>query len=85
MVLAQNYPNPFNAATTIHYYLNQPSYVTIDIYNLLGRKVETLVPGLGQTGNHRAVWDSKNNPTGIYFYKINSGDYSVSMKMLLLK
>jgi hypothetical protein len=84
-VLAQNYPNPFNAVTTIQYHLNQPSYVTIEIYDLLGRKIEMLAPGFRRSGSHRVIWDSKDNPSGIYFYKIETGEYSASMKMLLLK
>ena len=84
-MLAQNYPNPFNANTVIQYYLNRPSQVTIDIYDLLGRKIETLSQGFLQAGNHRIIWESRNNPTGLYFYKIDIGEYAEIGEMILLK
>jgi hypothetical protein len=83
--IAQNYPNPFNPTTTIHYDLPAPSNVTLEVYDLLGQRVETLVDGNQQAGNHIAVWTANNKPSGIYFYRIEAGDFSETKKMLLLK
>jgi len=81
----QNYPNPFNATTIIHYNLPEPSQVTIDIYNILGRRVETLVNRQQQVGYHQAIWNAVGFSSGVYFYKIQAGDYTETRKMLLLK
>ena len=80
-----NYPNPFNASTTIRYNLSEPSYVTIDIYDVLGRKVEMLVEQYQQAGCHKVSWNADDNTSGIYFYKIQAGNHSESKKMVLLK
>ena len=81
----QNHPNPFNAATTIKYSLPEKSQVTIEIYNILGRKIETLVSGIQPAGSHSVVWDAENQPSGIYFYRIDAGEYVESKNCLLLK
>ena len=83
--LAQNYPNPFNAATTIKYSLPEESQVTIEIYNILGRKIETLVSGIQPAGSYSVVWDAENQPSGIYFYRIDAGAHVESKNCLLLK
>jgi hypothetical protein len=83
--ISQNYPNPFNASTTIGYSLTEPSDVTIDIYDILGRKVETLVQREQSAGSHQVVWNAKDQPSGMYFYRIEAGDYTEARKMLLLK
>jgi hypothetical protein len=83
--LFPNYPNPFNASTTIQYNLPKASNVTIDIYDILGRKVETLVSQRKQPGMYTVVWDAKDIPSGIYFYKLQAGDYSQSKKCVILK
>jgi hypothetical protein len=88
--LKGNYPNPFNPTTTIHYSLKTDSPVKIEIYNLLGQKVKTLVNGAKKSGNHSIVWNGKddagrNAGSGIYFYKMNTGKYSASHKMVLMK
>jgi len=80
-----NYPNPFNNSTTIEYGLKQDERVVIEIYDLLGRKIETLVDVYQPAGMHRAIWNADQISTGIYFYKINAGDFSKTRKMLLLK
>jgi hypothetical protein len=84
-ILTQNYPNPFNANTTIQFYLAQPSDVTIEIYDLLGRKIESVTPGFYQAGNHRVAWDSNNNPSGIYFYRLTASGRTEARKMILLR
>ncbi len=83
--LAQNYPNPFNAKTTIKYGLPEAREVTIEIYNTLGRRVETLVQEKQAAGYHQVVWDAENQPSGVYFYWIKAGEYKESRSCLLLK
>lgn len=83
--LAQNCPNPFNAFTTIKYNLPKETDVTIDIYDIIGRKVETLVDKQQPAGYHHVVWDANDKSSGMYFYRIKTGDYTETKKMLLLK
>jgi hypothetical protein len=84
-MMFQNHPNPFNAATTIRYELPKFAEVTVDIYDILGRKVATLVSGPQQAGPHRVVWDATEYPSGIYFYRLKANDFVETKKMLLLK
>ncbi len=83
--LNQNYPNPFNPVTTIKYSLPDASDVSLDIYDILGRKVITLVDEYQPAGYHQAVWNADQYATGMYFYKIKAGDFTKTKKMLLLK
>lgn len=81
----QNYPNPFNATTNIYYSIPEDAYVTIDIFDLLGRKVETLVSGNHAPGIYTATWNGSNVTSGMYFYIIQANDFSEKKTMLLLK
>ena len=83
--LFQNYPNPFNPTTTITYSLPKNSFVTLTIYDLLGREVATLVNEEKHSGTYKVTWNAQNKPSGIYFYKITAGRYSKINKMILLK
>lgn len=83
--LAQNQPNPFNATTTIRYSLPEDGEVTIEIYDILGRKIETLVSGIQPPGWHSVVWDAGEQPSGVYFYSIKAGEFAESKSCLLLK
>jgi hypothetical protein len=83
--LSQNYPNPFNAATFIQYELGRPSDVRIEIFDLLGNKVKILVSEHQEAGAHSVVWNGKDAPSGVYFYKIKAGDFTDTRRMLLLK
>ncbi|UCC80202.1 MAG: choice-of-anchor J domain-containing protein [Candidatus Zixiibacteriota bacterium] len=83
--LEQNYPNPFNASTTIDYTLEDDSHVTLDIFDILGRKIETLVNGNQSSGAHSVVWNADGVATGLYFYRIQAGDFSEIKQMTLLK
>jgi len=84
--LVQNYPNPFNPATTINYRLDQAGMVNLVIYDLLGRKVTTLVDEMKTLGNHTITWNAEDFASGIYFYRIETGDSKVlTQKMLLVK
>jgi len=85
ITLLQNYPNPFNASTTICYTLPEPSNITINIYDILGRKVETLVSRKQQAGFHQAIWNAEDAVSSTYFYKISVGDYTETRQMVLLK
>jgi hypothetical protein len=79
------YPNPFNARTTISYSLPRDSEIEIAIYDITGRKIETLMQGHQTAGEHSVVWDGKNLPSGLYFYRINAGEYSQTRSCVLLK
>jgi hypothetical protein len=83
--LAQNHPNPFNASTRIEYTLPEESQVTVEIYDILGRKIETLIQGKQASGHHRTIWNAQNQPSGIYFYRIEAGEHIQSRSCLLLK
>jgi hypothetical protein len=83
--LRSNYPNPFNSSTTIEYGLLEAGRVRIDIYNLLGRRVETLVDEDMQPGRHRVVWDASGYSSGVYFYRIETSDFIDTKRMVYLK
>ncbi|MCP4584100.1 MAG: T9SS type A sorting domain-containing protein [candidate division Zixibacteria bacterium] len=83
--LAQNYPNPFNASTTIKYDLPKRSNVTIDVFDILGRKVETFNSSVQTPGSHSVVWNALGLGSGIYFYKIQAGNYVQTRRCMLIK
>ncbi|MEJ2636321.1 MAG: T9SS type A sorting domain-containing protein [Calditrichia bacterium] len=83
--LSQNFPNPFNSSTKIKFYLFAPSYVYLQIYNLAGQKIETLVNGYKPTGENEVNWIAEGLPSGIYFYKLQAGEYSETKKLILQK
>ncbi len=84
-VLAQNYPNPFNASTMIQYDLPRQSSVTIEIFDILGRKIETLVEGIRPPGENLAIWDAGPRSSGIYYYRAIFGDMHYLKSMILIK
>ncbi len=83
--LHQNYPNPFNPSTTIRYEIPKSGLVTVKVYNVLGKEIETLINENQTSGVYRLNWNASDYPSGIYFYKIESGEFSKVMKMVLLK
>ncbi|MFQ5607374.1 MAG: T9SS type A sorting domain-containing protein, partial [Candidatus Zixiibacteriota bacterium] len=88
--LGANYPNPFNPSTRIPYSLHVKGHVRIDVYNLLGEHVRTLIDRTQSSGAHEVEWDgiSVNGvtaPSGMYFYRIRTKSFSSARKMLLLK
>jgi parallel beta-helix repeat protein/predicted outer membrane repeat protein len=85
IILNQNYPNPFNSLTIIEYGMSKAGYVRINVFDLLGRKVETLVDEEKQAGQHQAVWDASGHSSGVYFYRIEAGEFTETKKMILLK
>lgn len=83
--LSQNYPNPFNPVTTISYGLPKSSNVQLVVYNLLGQKVAVLVNSFRQAGYYKVDFNSANLPSGVYVYRLQTGEYSSSKKMIYLK
>jgi hypothetical protein len=83
--LEQNYPNPFNSTTVIKYNLPEISHVNIDIYNIIGRRLETLVDEVQAGGHYQVIWNAADYAGGIYFYKIQAADHTNIKKMVLLK
>lgn len=88
--LTGNYPNPFNPETRINYSLKSTQDISLNIYNIKGQKVRTLIDQVQESGNHSVVWNGRDDSnkavtSGIYFYKMKSGKYSSSKKMILLK
>lgn len=83
--LSQNYPNPFNPVTTINYALPKSGDVLLTIYNLRGVEVARLINGEQPAGNHLVTWDASNVASGIYFYRLQAGEFVQVRKMVLLK
>ncbi|HEX2897391.1 MAG TPA: FlgD immunoglobulin-like domain containing protein, partial [candidate division Zixibacteria bacterium] len=88
--LAQNFPNPFNPTTEISFSLPERTQVTLEIYNVLGQRVRTLVDGNLDAGVHSVKWDSRDNEgsqvaSGLYMYRIQTEKFSQSKKMILMK
>jgi M6 family metalloprotease-like protein len=88
--LSQNYPNPFNPSTTIEYTIARTGPVDIAIFDVNGRKVRTLVGEAKMQGNHKAVWNGKNDrgvsvASGVYFYRLTAGNFTQIKKMILLR
>ena len=80
-----NYPNPFNPTTTINYQLPQDGFVTIKVYDMLGKEIATLVDGSRTAGYHNVNFDASRLTSGIYIYTINANNYVQSKKMILMK
>ncbi len=83
--LSQNYPNPFNPTTTIEYSIPQAGLVTIKIFDILGREITTLVNEEKQRGNHELKFNASNLASGIYFYRLQAGNFIDTKKMILLR
>lgn len=83
--LHQNFPNPFNPTTRISYALPKSGKVTLTVYNMLGQKVAELVNQHQEAGQYIVTWDASLLPSGVYFYQIQSGLFSQTRKMLLMK
>jgi photosystem II stability/assembly factor-like uncharacterized protein len=83
--LSQNYPNPFNAKTSIQFELVISSHVKLEVYNVLGEKVATVTATDYPAGNHAISFDASSYASGIYFYKLDTGDFTDTKKMLLIK
>lgn len=85
VVLNQSFPNPFNAGTMISYSLPSRLYVTLDVYDIIGRRVKMLVREVQGPGAYRISLEASDLPSGVYFYRLQAGDFVQTRKMLLLK
>jgi hypothetical protein len=84
-MLSQNYPNPFNPVTVISYQLAVNSFVTVRVYDLLGQEAAMLVNEEKSAGSYTVRWDAAHFASGVYFYRLQAGVFSVTRKLLLLK
>ncbi len=84
-MLSQNHPNPFNPTTTISFALPDEAQVKLEVFNIMGQKVTTLVDGYLDAGEHSVTWDASGVASGIYFYRIETDEFVESRKMVLLK
>lgn len=83
--LSQNYPNPFNPVTQISFSLPERVEVNLSVFNIVGQKVAELVNGKLDTGSYRVNWDGGSFTSGVYFYRLQAGDYRMTRKMVLFK
>ncbi|HQI41038.1 MAG: hypothetical protein B6D44_14695 [Ignavibacteriales bacterium UTCHB2] len=83
--LEQNYPNPFNPVTTIKFSLPVSGNVNLSVYNSLGEKVETLANQYFEAGHHQIIWKADKYSSGVYYYRIEAGNYNSVKKMMLIK
>jgi hypothetical protein len=81
----QNFPNPFNPSTKIKYELPQNSFVTIKVFDAIGREIKSLLNQQKETGFHEINFDGKDLPSGVYIYKIQAGEFIQTRKMILMK
>jgi hypothetical protein len=89
-LLAQNYPNPFNPITQISFDIPTAGNVNIEVYNLLGQKINTLVSGYKDVGHYTVTWNATDEsgqpvPSGVYFYRLTTNNHSETKRMMLLK
>ncbi|MBN1559951.1 T9SS type A sorting domain-containing protein [candidate division KSB1 bacterium] len=88
--LGYNYPNPFNPSTRIPFSISQTEHVTLQIYNIQGRLICTLVDGILQPGEHVVTFDAINEdgfflPSGVYIYQLQAGDFVAKKRLLLMR
>jgi hypothetical protein len=84
-LLQNNYPNPFNPSTTINYQLPKQSYITLKVFDVLGREVATLVNRVEEQGYKSVNFDASKLSSGIYYYRLQAGNYAETKKLLLLR
>lgn len=84
-MLKQNYPNPFNSVTTIRYSIPKTGHVELTVFDVLGHKIETLVNITQIPGNYTISFDASNLPSGVYYYRLQFGQQSITQKMLLIR
>lgn len=84
-VLAQNYPNPFSGQTELEYGLTEATYVRLEVFDLTGRHIQTLVDGQRPAGRHRVSFDSGSLASGLYIYRIEAGSFIDAHTMLLIR
>jgi hypothetical protein len=84
-ILEQNYPNPFNPTTTIKYSIPHASKIKIQIYDILGREVATVINEMKSAGTYTATFNAANMSSGVYFYRLQAGSFTETKKLLLLR
>lgn len=84
-LLKQNFPNPFNPTTTISFNIQKSGFVSLKVYDLLGKEVDTLIEGQVDAGTTTVQWNAAHFPSGVYFYRLQMKDYVEVKKMILLK
>ena len=83
--LEQNYPNPFNPSTTIGFSIPERSFVTLKVYDMLGREVEVLISEQKESGNYQIGFNASDLSSGIYYYTLTTGNFTSTKKMSLVK
>lgn len=83
--LFQNFPNPFNPSTTIRFSLPKRSTVMLEVFDLLGRRVETLLTNVAEPGTHNITWDASSLASGVYLYRLTTETTSTTKPMVLIK
>jgi photosystem II stability/assembly factor-like uncharacterized protein len=83
--LYSSFPNPFNSSTVIRYFIQENAMIVLKIFNVLGEEVDVLVDEYKTAGTFEVTWNANNLPSGIYFYKLQAGEYSAVKKMILIK
>jgi hypothetical protein len=83
--LSQNYPNPFNPTTTISYVLPRSAEVALSVHDVLGREVQILTSGMRPAGTYEVAFDATGLPSGVYFYRLQAGDYVETKRMVVVK
>jgi hypothetical protein len=83
--LSNNYPNPFNPSTIISYSVPDISFIKLKVYDVLGNEIETLVHEEKPAGTYEITWYAEYLPSGVYFYKLQAGDFVETKKMVLMK
>ena len=83
--LAQNYPNPFNPVTNLEFGISNLRFVTLKVYDMLGKEVSTLVNEKQSPGTYQVEFDAGSLTSGIYFYRLTSGDFTDTRRMMLIK
>ena len=84
-ILYQNYPNPFNTTTNIEYQIAYMGFITLKVYDLLGRDVVTLFEGVQQPGSYEAIFNGSKLASGVYLYRLFTGSYVQTKKLILMK
>jgi hypothetical protein len=83
--LSHNFPNPFNPTTEIEFALPKLAHVRLEIYNIMGQKIVTLIDTQLDAGYHSIMWNAGNAATGLYFYRLQADEFVDTKKMLLMK
>ncbi|MCX6173705.1 MAG: T9SS type A sorting domain-containing protein [Ignavibacteriales bacterium] len=84
-ILNQNYPNPFNPSTSITYSLPNTGYITLEVFNMIGQRVATLIDGIENAGSHQIQFNANKIASGIYFYRIQFNSLTLTKRMMLMK